>query len=283
MSGDDQSALIADLHAHTRFSDGKESPAQLMSRAKSAGVRILAVTDHDTVTGLAESRTAAQTAGLELIPGLELSVRCNSVEAHIVGLWINDRDPELLKLTAMLEKGRAERAKKMVDKLAGLGARVAWKAVEKIAGPGVVGRPHVAQALVDAGQVPSFQEAFYRYIGRRGPAYAPKPVVRPEQAIAAIHAAGGVAVMAHPLVGGVQREQVAMIAEMGLDAVEVIHPKLSEAESDWLRELARQKGLALSGGSDWHGEGWSEGEMGRFCISREWVAELHARRRINQA
>ncbi len=273
---------VADLHTHTSYSDSKETPESLLQRARNAGLHTIAVTDHDTVTGLEESFAAAAHSGIEVVPGVELSCRHKSVEVHILGLWIDPSDTVLVEIIRKIEQSRFERAQKMVERLRGLGATIDFCDVESVAGRGVIGRPHVAQALVDRGRVESFHSAFRLYIGREGPAYVRKISITASEAIRAVHASGGLAVMAHPLVGGPQREHVRDIAAMGLDALEVDHPKLTTDESQWLREYAAARGLAVSGGSDWHGEGWSEGEMGDYGVSDTELRELFTRLPVNQ-
>ncbi|MFO8058738.1 MAG: PHP domain-containing protein [bacterium] len=268
---------VADLHTHTSYSDSKESPKNLVERARRAGLRTIAVTDHDTVSGLEDTYAASRKSSVSIVPGVELSTRHKSVEVHVVGLWIDPASAGLKRIMDRIEKSRVDRAMKMVERLAGLGAAIDFSDVESVAGKGVIGRPHVAQALVDRGRVDSFHSAFRLYIGREGPAYVRKLSISPADAIEAIHGAGGVAVMAHPLVGGPQREHVRDITAMGLDAVEVSHPKLSANDSHWLREYAAGHGLAVSGGSDWHGEGWSEGEMGDYGLNERELQELYSR------
>lgn len=270
----------ADLHAHTWFSDGQDSPEVLVARAKAAGLDLLAVTDHDTLSGIDETVEKGRAAGLEIVPGIEFSAHFKNVEVHIVGLGVAHHDAVFRRVVAEYTAAREERARKMVERLKTLQVRISFDRVKAIAGPGVVGRPHVAQALFETGAVASFNEAFKRYIGRQGPAYVPKLALAPERAIQVIHRAGGVAVLAHGLAGGVGRDHVIAVAEMGLDAVEVVHPKFTEADQAWLRDFAEQKGLALSGGSDWHGEGWSEGEIGKFTVGAEAVKSLRARREM---
>ncbi|HUT55636.1 MAG TPA: PHP domain-containing protein [bacterium] len=264
----------ADLHTHTWHSDGRHSPQEVVERARNAGVGTLAVTDHETVAGIGEALEAGRAAGIEIIPGIELATRIKAVEAHIVGLWIDVAAPSLRDTIELLQAERGERAKGMVARLQGLGVRIGMEDVIKATGKGSIGRPHVAQALVNVGAVASFQKAFERYLGNRGPAYIPRKHLTPARAIEIIHGAGGVATLAHGLIGGPAREHVMEIAAMGLDAVEVVHPKLNAGQSAWLREFARARGLGVTGGSDWHGEGWSEGEIGEFTVSLDEVREL---------
>ena len=269
--------MTADLHSHTHYSDGRESPAQLVARARAAGISILAVTDHGTVAGLAAAADAGREAGVEVVPGIEFSTFVIHAEVHLVGLWIDPHRPALIEAVRGYDVMRRKRAERMAEKVRALGIPLQFEQVAAIQRKGVFGRPHVAQALKEMGAVRTFQEAFQRFIGRDAPAYVRKEMLDAATVIAAIHAAGGVAVLAHGLVGGVDRPHVEALAPMGIDAVEVRHPKLTAAQSQWLREFAAQKGLAVSGGSDWHGEGWSEGKMGEWTVTEAEVRALQGR------
>lgn len=270
----------ADLHLHTTFSDGKDTPAELIRRAHALGISAVAVTDHDTLEGLEEAAAAADIAGIELVPGIEFSAHYNLLEVHILGLWVDRRAVALNRLVDEYAAAREERARKMVQRLQKMTIKVDFELVRQKAGNGVIGRPHLAQVLVDIGAVSSFPEAFKRFLGRHAPAYVPKLNLKPEQAIAAIHQAGGLAVLAHGLAGGLGGEHVVALVEMGLDAVEVVHPKFTDADQEWLVNLAEQRGLGQTGGSDWHGEGWSEGKMGDFLVPPPCFQELRERARL---
>jgi hypothetical protein len=267
----------ADLHAHTWYSDGRDSPERLIARAAEHGIQLLAVTDHDTLAGLSEAESAGRAQGVEIVPGIEFSTYIRNVEVHVLGLWIDPHCPALLQAVSGYEAMRRQRAERMVEKLNALGVKLDFSQVLAVERKGVFGRPHVAQALKDIGAVGAFQEAFQRFLGRDAPAYVPKRSLGAAETIAAIHAAGGVAVLAHGLVGGANRPHVEAAARLGIDAVETVHPKLGPEQSAWLREFAGKAGLAVSGGSDWHGEGWSEGRIGEWTIPLEAAAALRAR------
>lgn len=270
--------MTADLHSHSHYSDGRESPAQVIERARAAGIRTLALTDHDTLAGLAEAAAAAEAAGIELVPGIEFSTFVKNVEVHLVGLWIDPQSPELQKAVAGYDAMRRRRAERMTEKIRALGVPLDFERVMAVQRQGVFGRPHVAQALKEMGAIKTFQEAFQRFIGRDAPAYVRKEMLDAAAVIGALHAAGGVAVLAHGLVGGPDRPHVEILADRGIDAVEVVHPKLTAAQSQWLREFAARRGLAVSGGSDWHGEGWSEGRMGAWTVGDDEVRVLQGKR-----
>ncbi len=250
--------MRADLHSHSSASDGTEPPAEVMRRARAAGLDVIALTDHDTVAGHLQAR-AALPSGLTLVPGIEMSTQLDHHSVHLLGYLFDPAEPELAAECAAIRAGRVGRAQAMVARLAELGAPVSWEQVTAIAGRGVVGRPHIARALVQAGVVASAQEAFSaQWIGSGGRAqvhrYAPDPV----RAIGLIRGAGGVAVLAHPRAdtrgGRVSDEQIGRLAEAGLTGIEVDHRLHSPAERERLRTLAADLDLVVSGGSDDHGE-----------------------------
>lgn len=264
----------ADLHAHTWYSDGKYAPKKVVETAKKAGIKTIAITDHETVAGIQEAVAAGKDAGVEVVPGIEFSTRVKEVEAHILGLWIDPENPGITEIVKNKRAERARRAEKIVEKLQALKIGIHMDHVKKVVSKGNIGRPHIAQALVNVGAVTEFEEAFRRYIGRHGPAYVARESLSPGDAIDLIHEAKGVAVLAHGLIGGPQREHVKMIADMGLDAVEAVHPKLTESQSKWLSEFAAAHDLAVSGGSDWHGDGWSQGKMGDYFVNAAELQKL---------
>lgn len=251
-----------DLHAHTFFSDGLLSPEDLVARAREKHLLALAVTDHDTVEALPRARAAATTA-LELVPGIELSSATDGADLHILGFYI---DPEHARLRARLERfqdERRQRAVLMMQRLNDLGAPLDPDEVFDLAGPGVVGRPHLAGALLRAGHVSSMDEAFRRYLGPQGAAYVPRPAFRPEEAIALVHEADGVSVLAHPG-GSLPDSLLERLVAAGLRGVEVWHPQHNAATIRRYRALASRLGLLETGGSDFHGHprGADLGDMG---------------------
>src|SRR3989442_744334 len=190
--GDGHSAVSSgDFHTHSTCSDGKLSPKALVDLAASRGVRVLALTDHDTVDGLAAARAAAaRHADFILVPGVELSCDVPGTEVHMLGLFIDAQNAEFQSQLEGFRQGRIERATKMVDALRALGAPIEWSRVQEIAGEASVGRPHVAQALLERGHVQTFEEAFDRFLGRNGPAYVERAKLAPREAITMIRAAG---------------------------------------------------------------------------------------------
>jgi 3',5'-nucleoside bisphosphate phosphatase len=246
----------ADLHSHSTASDGTDAPAEVMRRARAAGLDAIALTDHDTVAGHDAAR-AALPPGLTLVPGMELSCRLDGHSAHLLGYLFDPADPELSAETAKIRESRLHRAEAMAARLAELGAPVTWEQVQAIAGDGVVGRPHLARAMAEAGVIESPEQAFGPdWIGTGGRAYVPRYALDPARAIALIRAAGGVTVLAHPRARGwmVPDEAIADLAAAGLAGIEVWHPDQDRDQRMLLQALARRLSLVASGGSDDHGE-----------------------------
>ena len=248
--------MRADLHSHSTASDGTSTPAEVMRRARAAGLDVIALTDHDTVAGHHEARTALP-PGLTLVPGMELSCRQDGHSVHLLGYLFDPADPELAAETARIRESRVRRAEAMVERLAELGVPVTWEQVRAIAGDGVVGRPHLARAMVEAGVIESPNQAFGPdWIGEGGRAYVSRYALDPARAIALVRSAGGVSVLAHPRARGweVPDEVIAALAAAGLAGIEVWHPDQDQAQRTALQDLAARLNLVASGGSDDHGE-----------------------------
>jgi 3',5'-nucleoside bisphosphate phosphatase len=242
-----------DLHTHTNFSDGTLEPAALVARAIQRGLVAIAITDHDVVEGIAPARAAAGT-GLEVVPAVEISSTFEGDELHILGYYIDTEDPALLGRLSGFRDDRWQRALEMVERLGQLGAPVDAGRVQALAGPGVVGRPHVAGALVEAGHATSIEDAFRRYIGSQGAAFVSRPRFDSSEAVSLIHGAGGVSVLAHA--GGTfDAARLRRLAAAGLRGIEIWHPHHGMAAVRRLRDLARELELIETGGSDYHGPG----------------------------
>ncbi|MFE5594840.1 PHP domain-containing protein [Streptomyces sp. NPDC056549] len=246
-----------DLHTHSTASDGTDSPAELVRNAAAAGLDVVALTDHDTTRGHAEA-IAALPEGLTLVTGAELSCRMDGIGLHMLAYLFDAEEPALLAERELVRDDRVPRARAMVGKLQELGVPVTWEQVARIAGDGSVGRPHVAEALVELGVVPDVSGAFTpEWLADGGRAYVGKHELDPVDAIRLVKAAGGVTVFAHPLAvkrGQVlSEESIARLAEAGLDGVEVDHMDHDEATRARLRGLAKELGLLTTGSSDYHG------------------------------
>lgn len=229
----------------------------MVRRAAAAGLTALALTDHDTVDGMGAAASALP-AGITLVSGMELSCRRDGRSVHLLAYLFDPEHAGLAAECAAIRRSRVDRARQMVDKLIALGVPVTWEQVRSIAGDGVLGRPHIARAMVEAGVVTSVPEAFTaRWIGPGGPAYLPKYALDPARAVGLVRAAGGVAVLAHPLVasrgGQASEELIAELAVAGLAGLEVAHPDQDQAQRARLSALAAELGLVATGGSDDHG------------------------------
>ena len=261
-----------DLHTHTIFSDGTLTPEALIEFARSRFVVTLGVTDHDNVDAIPVALAAA--GDVTIVPGIEISSALDQLDLHMLGYFI---DPTSEALREKLERFRTERrnrAQAILDRLSELGMPVDADEVFASAGPGVVGRPHVAQALVKAGHVPSIDLAFQRYLGARGSAFIPRPAFHSEDAIATIHDAGGAAVLAHPG-ASLPEHVVERLRDAGLDGVEVWHPQHGPNAVRRWHETAQKLGLIESGGSDFHSPNRGAG-LGDMPVPERTVDLLRA-------
>jgi 3',5'-nucleoside bisphosphate phosphatase len=251
--------MRADLHVHSSASDGTDPPAEVMRRAAQAGLDVVALTDHDTVAGHAEAHRAlaGPLISLTMLPGMELSCKLGGRSLHLLAYLFDADHPDLAAELRRIRDDRVLRAQAMVSRLAELGVDITWDQVAAIAGPAVVGRPHIARAMVAAGAIASPREAFTRdWIGDGGWAYVGRYALDPIHAIALVRAAGGVAVLAHPRAGQEYRvsdKEIGRLAAVGLAGVEVFHPDQTDAERAGLLALAHDLGLVATGGSDDHG------------------------------
>ncbi len=241
----------ADLHFHSTFSDGVETPGALVARAVAAGLSVAALTDHDAVHGVPAFESAAAGTGLVACGGAELSVDEDGEDIHLLGLFVDPEEPGLGARLAHFREVRDRRGEAMARKLATLGVELDLEELRAQVGDGAFGRPHVARALVAKGVVANVEEAFVRFLGEGAPAFVPKAKWGLAEAIAAVRRAGGLAVLAHPVwyrdVPGLLRKG----RELGLDGVEVFHPDNDGREEELLGE-AGELGLLVTGGSDFH-------------------------------
>jgi predicted metal-dependent phosphoesterase TrpH len=265
-----------DLHTHSTYSDGLLSPAMLVEEAASRGIRILALTDHDTVAGIGEARVAGERLGVEIIPGVELSAALpGGGEVHLLGYFVDVEDSDFLAQLAGYARARSERMERMVERLNRIGAPVAIERVREIAGHGTVGRPHLGRALVEAGYAEDLSDAFARFIGGGKPAFVPRPRVDPRDAIALVWAAGGVPVLAHPFSTGGVESVLDRLLPAGLAVMEVDYGEYTPEDREILRQIAARRGLIATGGSDYHGpDRRSARELGSAPVSLDSVAAL---------
>lgn len=270
---------MIDLHTHSTASDGRDPPASLVAHAADCGVTVLGLTDHDTVAGCAEADSAASTLGLEFVPGIEITAVVEGADVHILGYFMDPASTELLRFLSEQRSQRIERVRSMIARLAELG--VALDA-ESILAPVLadsrraIGRPWIARALVAAGHAADSREAFDRWLGRGRAAYVPRRGAGPAEVIARIHAAGGVASLAHP--GILDRDDLirGWVSD-GLDALEAFHTDHDLRIRRHYSELAARLGLLITGGSDYHGDVAHGGTPGSTSLPPD--AYLALRRR----
>ena len=274
---------IIDLHTHTTASDGSFAPAEVVHTAEAAGLYALGITDHDTTAGVAEALEAGENLTVEVVPGVELSVdheRLGSL--HILGYWIQPGHPDLAGRLEDIRGGRGRRNEKILARLAELGCPLEIGEVEQIAGGKVIGRPHLAQAMLEHGYVKSTQEAFDRYLARGKPAYMERERMSPEEAVDRIRRAGGVAVWAHPGLIGLEEseleKEVLQLVGAGLSGIECHYPEHSPQTTDLLLRLCRRHDLAPTGGTDFHGAVKPNVQLGILEVPAELLEGLRARR-----
>jgi 3',5'-nucleoside bisphosphate phosphatase len=268
--------MIADLHLHTIFSDGTYTPEQVVAEARRLGFSTIALTDHDTVEGCRATAAACAAANLEFLSGTELTAEQEGHEIHILGYCLDIDDSRLLQEIGRFQQVRQNRIREMVARLNHLDVPLEADAVFELANCRSPGRPHVARALVKAGLCGDLDEAFDRFLKKNRPAWVPKFKMSAAHAIELIHAAGGVAVMAHP---GLNRtdEVIPAMAEAGLDGLECFHTKHSTATSEYYLELADRHNLLVTGGSDCHGTSKGKPVMGSVRLPYQHVERLKAR------
>ena len=258
-----------DLHMHSTASDGALPPAQVVAAAHAAGLASIALTDHDTLDGLPEATLAAKAVGMRVVNGVELSAHDGPNEIHVLVLHVSRFGPLEVRL-ASFRGAREVRAQRIVDKLNHIGVPIAIDAVMTEADGGAVGRPHVARALIKSGKVRDSREAFDRYLGAGKPAFVEKERLEIREAIEIAHAAGGVAIWAHPGPDG-RRERLEPLVAMGLDGIEVKHPSQNSEDTLRIAALADFFGLLYSGGSDWHGAPGGVRAIGGMHVPHAWL------------
>lgn len=247
-----------DLHLHTSASDGVLSPSEIVRYAKAKGLQAIAITDHDTIEGCAEGLSEGEKIGFEVIPGIEISAEHSPGSMHILGYFLDIHHPLLIERLGFLQKARAERNPKIIQKLNALGIDINFEEVLKASGGGQVGRPHFASVLLEKKVVNSFQDAFDRFLKKGAPAYVDKFRFTSKEALHFINEAKGIAVLAHPNTLGMDRysaleKLVLRLVEEGLKGIEVYYPEHSSSEVAQYVTLAESHGLLITGGTDYHG------------------------------
>jgi hypothetical protein len=270
---------VIDLHLHTTASDGTLTPSALVARAAAAGLRIIAVTDHDTLAGLPEAKEAAAAHGLRLIDGVEITAVEDRRDVHMLAYFMDPANVALLDFLSTQRTDRLRRVREITERLASLGALIDIESVVEARGAGrSVGRPQIADALVTAGHAADRDDAFDRWIGTDRPAYVPRRGARPDDVIDLVREAGGIVSMAHPALTK-KDEIIPRLASAGLAALEARHSDQDAAAEQRYRALASRHGLAVSGGSDFHGDaGPRAGLLGTVVLPAEDFTAFESRR-----
>jgi len=268
--------MKADLHFHSIVSDGCLTPSQLVELAGNGGLEVIALTDHDSVDGIDEAITSARNfPSLKLIPGVEISTSVSHGEIHILGYFIDHYHPELESALETLRDSRRVRAKKMIAKLEGLGVSVQWERVQDLAGGSSIGRPHIAQAMLEKGYISSIRQAFSSYLGWNGPAYVGRDKISPFEAVELITRSKGLAVLAHPAdIQGLE-DLLTQLQKGGLAGIEAYYNNYSPEMVERLVALTKKYGLVATGGSDFHGlDINNETPIGGIDIPAESIEQL---------
>jgi len=278
----------ADLHLHTNHSDGSDSPRCVIERAAVKGFSAVAITDHDTVTGVEEGQRCAERLGIDFLTGVEISASYGRVEVHVVGLGVDIREGALCARLEMLRASRSHRIDRMIEELSRCGVEISRKEIEaQLVGGGALGRVHIARVLKARGITKTVQEGFDRFIRSGRKAYVPKTSVACLDALNLVHTAGGLAILAHPGIGATAPKLASRLLEMPFDGIEVFHTMHTPAQTKWLLQLARERGLLVSGGSDCHGTATKrEPDVGKVRVPMEYVERIRealaARRKHRQ-
>ena len=242
-----------DLHLHTTYSDGTLTPNELVQLALTNNLEIISITDHDCTDGVDEAILASLNKNLTVIPGIELNTDTEDGEIHVLGYFIDYQNKDLQKLLIECRNSRVERARIMVERLNSLGINIQWTRVEELAGYGAIGRPHIANAMLEIKSIKTFQEAFEKYIGRNGIAYIERFRLNVFEAVKTIQQYGGIPVLAHP--GYIKNldNLLPILIESGLKGLEVFYANYDTNTINKLKNIASKYGLIPCGGSDYHG------------------------------
>ncbi|HKB84870.1 MAG TPA: PHP domain-containing protein [Ignavibacteriaceae bacterium] len=271
-----------DLHSHTNYSDGFNSPKDLIDKARSKGIEILSITDHDNLAGIDEASEYGKEVGVEIIAGVEISSDILDREIHILGYFVEPGNPELERYLEFFRAERLKRADRIVNKLNTLGISLKLDDVLKISKNSAVGRPHIAQAMLERGFTNSYFEAFNKYIGNGCIAYEKKVHVSPRSAFKIISDSGGLSFIAHP---GIMPENILKeLIESGVDGIEVVHPSHNPQLVKFYRGIVNEYFLLESGGSDFHGgRREDENNLGKFFVTPSVVEAMRQRLLRNSA
>lgn len=267
-----------DLHMHTVYSDGALTTRELLDKARESGLGTIAITDHDTVSALEEATEYSASAGLSFVPGIEVTARHKHYQLHFLGYFIDYTDSRFLGRLNELQGARVLRAKRIIAKLNRIKIPLKLESVMERAGAqDSIGRPHIANTMVEEGYADNYDEVFHKYLGIGRPAYEANHPFPPEDAITMIAEAGGLSFLAHPS-HYVNADILHRLLKAGLDGVEVIHPSHSPEETLFYEKFADENSILKSGGSDFHG-GLKNDEinLGKYSIDVAWVEKMQER------
>jgi predicted metal-dependent phosphoesterase TrpH len=271
--------IKADLHTHTIFSDGTLTPQELIDLAIKKNIRILSITDHDSVEGIDLAINYAENLNIEIIPGIELSTDINGTEVHILAYFIDYKNPELLEYIENFHTERMERAKKIIAKLNNLGLEISLNDVKKIAKNAPICRPHIAKALYNLGQIKNIKQAYIKYIGDYGPANVRKEHISTKTLLNLINNAGGLSFIAHP--GFMKEEIIKELISLGIDGIETVHSTHKPFQVKHYKGIVNEYFLLESGGSDFHGgDRNDDSNFGKFLVSETIVRAMKKRLNI---
>lgn len=268
---------FADLHTHTYHSDGTRSPKEVIDVAVAHGLGIVAISDHDHLAAYFEIQAYAEQCGVTLVPAIELSCAYQGIDIHVLAYAFNPLDERIDARLRGFRETRQRRGYAIIDRLRTLGIHIDSKRVDELAGGGAMGRPHIARALVEAGYVSSVSEAFDRYLGTGKPANVPKERFAINEAIELIRSAGGVTSIAHPTLYPNHEEIVPQLLDLGIDAIEVLHPDVDEMNRERYTNLARFRGKFVTGGSDDHGSVKTSETLGTIKVPETMIGPILSR------
>ncbi len=267
--------LKVDLHIHSDRSDGSFTCQEIIDYANKKGLKAISITDHDDISGLEFSEQYCQQHGIEFIAGVEISARSRPYDLHLLGYFFDYKNKQLNEYIEFFKSERLKRARKIIELLKNYGINLTFDLILKKARHGSIGRPHIADAMVEEGYAYSYQEAFNKYIGDGRPCCVPKYKIKPPEAITLINQAGGICVIAHPG-SDVTDERLMELIKFGLDGIETIHPRHTQEQVDHYREIIQKHQLLETGGSDCHGDRKSHVMIGQFNVPYSIVEKMKA-------
>jgi len=276
MSDKENNNSRVDLHLHSTYSDGYLTPVELINKAHDVGLCAISITDHDNVNGIEEAIVQGNRIGIEVIPGVELSTTERGSDTHILGYFIDKENQSLAEHLEFFCQHRIKRAKQIVEKLRKLGCNLSFDDIISRSKSGSIGRPHIAEAMVESNFVISLNEAFWRYLGDNKSAFVPKYRISTIDAIIMVKKAGGLSFLAHP--GSDTPEKLIIdFIKHGLCGIEVIHPRHSKKEIAYFRELIKEYNILECGGSDYHSDIGNQASIGEYILPYDIVAKMKAR------